>query len=1065
MNNPQLHPKSSPQKPGYDPHVRLFIAIIITIFLAEVVAMGVIFFMPPLPYYQTTLIDAGIMVSLIFPFLYLLSVRPLVNQIEMRRQAESELRQAYDEMELRVQDRTQELRIANTELEEEILERKKAEEQLLYQATLLANVNDAIIASDAQFRLTAWNSAAEAMYGWKAEEVLGNNELEIIKTVWPDAGAEEMRRTVAETGRWRGEATQQRKDGSRFPVEVSSIVLYEADGRVAGYVSVNRDITERKQHEATLSRIRLDLHRAQEVGQIGSWRLDVRKNELTWSDEMYRIFGVSAGTPMTYESFLTLIHPEDRDFVNDRWTVALQGEPYDVEHRIVAGGEIKWVREKAYLEFDQEGALLGGFGTTQDISQRKEIEDALRRAHDELELRVRDRTQELETVNRDLIYEIRERQEIERQLRVETTALESAANGVVITDRRGHIRWTNPAFLAMTGYTPEELLGQPMNLLSSGQQDRVFYRELWETILAGDVWRGEIANRRKDGSLYTEEQTITPVRNETGEIANFIAIKQDVTERKRAEDALKLERTRLRRILDTLPDGVYIVDDDFNVEYTNPVIEKEFGPVGGRKCYSYFHGRSDICEWCRNPEVFSGKSARWEWYSQHTDRTYDVFDTPLTNSNGSLSKLKLIHDISARKQVQAELEGRNLELQALSASEHKQRQVAETLRGAAQALTQSLDLDTVLSTLIKLLRAITQADTASVIFPEGEAQLGIRSVEGYEQWTDPNLILSVKIENTNRLYQRLLATRRSLLIPETEEDPDWVVYPGTEPIHCRVFVPVMVEDNLIGIVGLGKFERDYFTGEHIQLAEALVGQAAIAIQNAWLFEQVRAGRERLQSLSRRLVEIQESERRFIARELHDHAGQTLTSLMLGLGTMEKESEKPDFIRSRAAELKKMTDHVLEDIHRIAVNLRPASLDHLGLTAAVEQFIKSFIQDTHIPIRFKTIGFNEDERMPYDFETTLFRIVQEALTNVVRHAGATRVDVVLERRDDSMLVIVEDNGKGFDPTLARVSDHLGLLGMEERAEMLGGTLTVESQPGRGTTLFVEVPYADTNIARG
>ncbi|CAG0974452.1 partial Response regulator PleD, partial [Anaerolineales bacterium] len=142
---------------------------------------------------------------------------------------------------------------------QDITKRKRVEEKLAYQANLLANVNDAIIASDAEYRLTAWNSAAETLYGWKAEEVLGRNGLEIIQTQWSQEDAESMRRTIAETGRWRGEATQVRKDGIRIPVEISSLTLRDANGRTEGYISVNRDITERKQAEDELRRARESL--------------------------------------------------------------------------------------------------------------------------------------------------------------------------------------------------------------------------------------------------------------------------------------------------------------------------------------------------------------------------------------------------------------------------------------------------------------------------------------------------------------------------------------------------------------------------------------------------------------------------------------------------------------------------------------------------------------------------------------------------------------------------------------------------------------------------------------
>ena len=137
------------------------------------------------------------------------------------------------------------------------------------------------------------------------------------------------------------------------------------------FITTGADITSLKKSEQSLRQSREDLDRAQAVGQIGSWRLDVRRNVLTWSDENHRIFGVPKGTPLTYETFLGIIHPDDRQYVDTQWKAGLRGEPYDIEHRIVVDGQVKWVREKAYLEFDEAGKLLGGFGITQDITERK----------------------------------------------------------------------------------------------------------------------------------------------------------------------------------------------------------------------------------------------------------------------------------------------------------------------------------------------------------------------------------------------------------------------------------------------------------------------------------------------------------------------------------------------------------------------------------------------------------------------------------------------------------------------------------------------------------------------
>jgi PAS domain S-box-containing protein len=146
-----------------------------------------------------------------------------------------------------------------------------------------------------------------------------------------------------------------------------------------GYVGkvLRAERTKAEKQAVDLRQSQEDMNRAQAVGNTGSWRMNVQRNELTWSDENHRIFGIPKGTPMTYETFLGTIHPDDKEYVDKKWMAALKGENYDIEHRIIVDGQIKWVREKAFLEFDSKGELLGGFGITQDITKRKETEGAL----------------------------------------------------------------------------------------------------------------------------------------------------------------------------------------------------------------------------------------------------------------------------------------------------------------------------------------------------------------------------------------------------------------------------------------------------------------------------------------------------------------------------------------------------------------------------------------------------------------------------------------------------------------------------------------------------------------
>jgi signal transduction histidine kinase len=212
------------------------------------------------------------------------------------------------------------------------------------------------------------------------------------------------------------------------------------------------------------------------------------------------------------------------------------------------------------------------------------------------------------------------------------------------------------------------------------------------------------------------------------------------------------------------------------------------------------------------------------------------------------------------------------------------------------------------------------------------------------------------------------------------------------------------------------------------------------------------------------MEVQESERIHLSRELHDESGQILAAFMMNLGLLARDADTPDLVRAHTTELKRLGMEVLDNLHALAVKLRPASLDHLGLVTALEQYIQEFNRQYALDVQFETVGV-EAARLPGELETALFRIVQESLTNVALHARASRVDVLINRHDSCLVLTVEDNGVGFDPNQRLQSDRLGLFGMRERVEMLGGTLLIESAHDKGTTISVEVPYGDARSHRG
>jgi signal transduction histidine kinase len=221
-----------------------------------------------------------------------------------------------------------------------------------------------------------------------------------------------------------------------------------------------------------------------------------------------------------------------------------------------------------------------------------------------------------------------------------------------------------------------------------------------------------------------------------------------------------------------------------------------------------------------------------------------------------------------------------------------------------------------------------------------------------------------------------------------------------------------------------------------------------------LAERQRVEHVRTEMLTR-LVFAQEDERRRIAREMHDQFGEQLTTLARRIEALKEFADGRPGLIALIEALEAVSRQIDRDVNHLVWQLRPTALDDLGLRAALANYIEDWSQRVRVHAELHSSGLLDD-RLPSEAETTLYRIAQEALTNVARHSRATRVDVILERRGDQVVLIVEDNGVGFDP--ARTTSQrrgFGLLGMQERAALVGGTLQTESQPGKGTTVLLRM----------
>ncbi|MBC7238108.1 MAG: GAF domain-containing sensor histidine kinase, partial [Chloroflexi bacterium] len=311
----------------------------------------------------------------------------------------------------------------------------------------------------------------------------------------------------------------------------------------------------------------------------------------------------------------------------------------------------------------------------------------------------------------------------------------------------------------------------------------------------------------------------------------------------------------------------------------------------------------------------------------------------------------------------------------------------------------------------------------------------------------------------------VLALVESKVVPNTLEYPCPVSeFLRQEGLSFRVCVPLQSKERVLGVMTLfGDIPggAQEFAEDALEMLTSIGRQIGVAIENARLYDELRQQEGLHRQLLDRLITVQEEERRRIARELHDQTGQSLTSLIMVLKLLE-EADSSVPIRPYIEEARDMAVQILRGVRDLALQLRPSALDDLGLLAAFRHYFRRYETRFRLPVDFQVLGVSQ-ERLPPDVETALYRIMQEALTNVARHAQATNVSVLLEMRKGRVKLIIEDDGQGFD--VARVMGsraherNLGLYGMRERATLVGGMFTIESTPGVGTTVFVEIPLGE------
>jgi PAS domain S-box-containing protein len=703
---------------------------------------------------------------------------------------------------------------------------------------------------------------------------------------------------------------------------------------------------------------------------------------------------------------------------------------------------------------------------------------------------------------RDITEHKRIEEALERLRHQNELILQSAGEGIYGLDMKGNTTFANPAALEMLGYPSEELIGHSLHTrICHSKADGTPYT--WEESPIHATFRNQTVYAvdsevfwRKDGTCFPVEYISTPIL-ERGHLLGAVVIFHDITARKQAEMrrathfAVTQVIAQSETLFEALPNVLQAICEHvgwelgemWRIDPDATILRRDsIWNVPTLQIVDLEIASKSIN--CVPGEGLPGRvwaSRQPEWIADVSIdeicmQTATAIDPQLRSACGFpiLNGRDVIGVIVFFSQESARPDDNLLAMMGDIGNQIGQfiaRRQAEESRWRYAAR---------LEVLSKIDRSILAAQSPAEI---ANAALGhLRSLVGCQQVSltlfDKNANEAIVIAtdangsgNSQVSPGERIALDAFKKTPETWQEPHWLGEEAaqlgeyasinehilSEEISSCICVPLVSRGTLIGALTLGATTHHAFNKENSEIAREVANQLAIAVQQARLFEQVRAGRERLQILSRRLIEAQEAERHRIARELHDEIGQALTAVKISMQAVQRAASASG-IETYLDESISIVDRALQQVRNLSLDLRPSLLDDLGLAAALRWYV-----DRQARLAGFVAEFGVDlgnSRLPPGLETACFRVAQEALTNVVRHARAKRVRVEVRQDDGELRLLIRDDGVGFDVRAAQDravhGTSLGILGMQERVLLAGGQIRIESVQARGTEIEAYFP---------
>jgi PAS domain S-box-containing protein len=607
----------------------------------------------------------------------------------------------------------------------------------------------------------------------------------------------------------------------------------------------------------------------------------------------------------------------------------------------------------------------------------------------------------------------------------------------------------NPAYAKMHGYTVEDLASKPASVVFAPGT----HGELTDLIqVANETGHAVIESRhiRKDGTIFPVLVDLTAVKDHTGRLLYRVAYVQDITERKQAEAALREREEQYRSVFDSSTDGLFINDLEGHLVDFNPAAAHMHGYTVEEfrqlQPPQFIHPDSLPLFREYMETVNAGRTFRARAVDVRKDGTplhVEVLGTAFTY-RGQPHTLGVVRDITEQVQSYQLLEQR---------VEERTRELT-TLLDISRNVASTLELQPLLGLILDQLHAVMEYSGATIFTLQGDelAILDYRGPITAEQARRIRFSLSQAAAN-----RAVIEQREPVIIGDVRGDTPlaraFQAAAGAELdttyayVHCWMGVPLMIKEWVIGMLSLDHGVPHYYTPHHARLALAIASQAAIAIENARLYEQAQA-----------LAAMEERQK--LARELHDSVSQALYGIALGARTARTMLDRAPAAEGAAPPaLAEPLDYVLllaeaglAEMRALIFELRPESLQLEGLVAALTKQAASLRARHSLDVHAR---LGEEPDVPLEVKEALYRIAQEALHNTVKHARARQVDVWLDQTGQGVTLELRDDGQGFDAH-ASFPGHLGLQSMRERATRLGGTLEIESAPGQGTRIRVHLP---------